>query len=307
MKKKSTSRLLQRMGLPLAAAGLFILFSPEQSYAHSEGKNELLQKGMEGSQIEELQEKLAERGYFVEEDITGLFEEETQNAIKQFQKENDLLVDGLVGPQTLGAITVLRIDDEGSLVKALQETLSELDYFDGDVNGQYNKETKEAVLAAQKEFEIGIDGIAGPETFSAIYNAIYKSELEAVAPTQTSQPNESEVNESNEQTESEPSEQDEQEGQTLSVEATAYTAECEGCSGITATGINLLENRDKKVIAVDPTVIPLGSTVYVEGYGEAIAGDTGGAIKGNKIDLHMPTKDEAIQFGRQQVQITILD
>jgi len=38
-----------------------------------------------------------------------------------------------------------------------------------------------------------------------------------------------------------------------------------------------------KVIEVDPSFIPLGSKVYVEGYGEAIAGDTGGAIKGNKI------------------------
>jgi 3D (Asp-Asp-Asp) domain-containing protein len=91
------------------------------------------------------------------------------------------------------------------------------------------------------------------------------------------------------------------------VEATAYTASCEGCSGITATGINLLENPNQKVISVDPSVIPLGSKVYVEGYGEAIAGDTGGAIKGNKIDIFIPTKQEAINFGRQQVKVTILN
>jgi 3D (Asp-Asp-Asp) domain-containing protein/LysM repeat protein len=91
------------------------------------------------------------------------------------------------------------------------------------------------------------------------------------------------------------------------VEATAYTASCEGCSGITATGINLLENPNQKVISVDPSVIPLGSKVYVEGYGEAIAGDTGGAIKGNKIDIFIPTKQEAINFGRKQVKVTILN
>lgn len=91
------------------------------------------------------------------------------------------------------------------------------------------------------------------------------------------------------------------------VEATAYTASCEGCSGITATGINLLENPNQKVISVDPSVIPLGSKVYVEGYGEAIAGDTGGAIKGNKIDIFFPTKQEAINFGRKQVKVTILN
>jgi 3D (Asp-Asp-Asp) domain-containing protein/LysM repeat protein len=93
----------------------------------------------------------------------------------------------------------------------------------------------------------------------------------------------------------------------ITVEATAYTASCEGCSGITATGINLLENPNQKVISVDPTVIPLGSKVYVEGYGEAIAGDTGGAIKGNKIDIFIPSKSEAINFGRKQLKVTILN
>ncbi|WP_100401632.1 LysM peptidoglycan-binding and 3D domain-containing protein [Bacillus sp. FJAT-42315] len=96
-------------------------------------------------------------------------------------------------------------------------------------------------------------------------------------------------------------------GKTMTVTATAYTAQCNGCSGVTATGINLNANRNAKVIAVDPNVIPLGSKVHVEGYGTAIAGDTGGAIKGNKIDLHMPTKEQAYQWGVRSVNITILD
>ena len=54
----------------------------------------------------------------------------------------------------------------------------------------------------------------------------------------------------------------------------------------------LKSNPDVKVIAVDPKVIPLGSKVWVEGYGYAVAGDTGGAIKGNKIDLFMPSKSK---------------
>ncbi len=93
----------------------------------------------------------------------------------------------------------------------------------------------------------------------------------------------------------------------ITVTATAYTATCEGCSGITSTGINLLENPNTKVISVDPSVIPLGSKVFVEGYGEAIAGDTGGAIKGNKIDIFIPSKQDAINFGVQQVKVTIVD
>lgn len=96
-------------------------------------------------------------------------------------------------------------------------------------------------------------------------------------------------------------------GTTLTVEATAYTAYCVGCSGITATGIDLRSNPDQKVIAVDPNVIPLGSQVHVEGYGTAIAGDTGGAIKGNRIDLFIPSQSEAISFGRQTLKITVLN
>lgn len=93
----------------------------------------------------------------------------------------------------------------------------------------------------------------------------------------------------------------------ITVEATAYTANCTGCSGITKTGVDLKANPNAKVIAVDPTVIPLGSKVYVEGYGYATAEDIGGAIKGNRIDVFIPTQNEAIQWGRKQVKVTILD
>lgn len=92
----------------------------------------------------------------------------------------------------------------------------------------------------------------------------------------------------------------------ITVSASAYTANCNGCSGITATGINLKRNPDAKVIAVDPSVIPLGTKVYVEGYGYAIAGDIGGSIKGNKIDVFFPTKSEAFKWGRKNVKIKIL-
>lgn len=94
---------------------------------------------------------------------------------------------------------------------------------------------------------------------------------------------------------------------TLYMHATAYTASCSGCSGITATGINLKENPDKKVVAVDPSVIPLGSRVWVEGYGYAVAGDTGGAINGNRIDLFMSSKSKALSFGSRNVKVKILD
>ncbi|WP_047980569.1 3D domain-containing protein [Ornithinibacillus contaminans] len=101
--------------------------------------------------------------------------------------------------------------------------------------------------------------------------------------------------------------EDKPEGQTLTVVATAYTAECDGCSGVTYTGIDLNADRNAKVIAVDPSVIPLGSKVYVEGYGTAIAGDIGGAIKGNRIDIHVPTTEEALNWGVKEVEVTIIE
>ncbi|MFD1039894.1 ubiquitin-like domain-containing protein [Virgibacillus byunsanensis] len=93
----------------------------------------------------------------------------------------------------------------------------------------------------------------------------------------------------------------------MTMTASAYTAGCSGCSGYTSTGINLNANPDMKVIAVDPSVIPLGTRVWVEGYGEAVAGDTGGSIKGHRIDVHVPTKSDAYRFGVRKVKVKILD
>lgn len=96
-------------------------------------------------------------------------------------------------------------------------------------------------------------------------------------------------------------------GKEFYVTATAYTPYCDGCTGKSATGINLRSNPDLKVIAVDPNVIPLGSKVWVEGYGYAVAGDTGGAIKGNRIDVLVQTKQEANKWGIKKVRIKVLD
>jgi len=83
------------------------------------------------------------------------------------------------------------------------------------------------------------------------------------------------------------------------MEATAYTH----TGNRTATGINPYRG----VIAVDPEVIPLGTELYVEGYGYGEALDTGGTVKGNRIDLFFETKSEALNWGRRNVQVYILD
>jgi 3D (Asp-Asp-Asp) domain-containing protein len=71
---------------------------------------------------------------------------------------------------------------------------------------------------------------------------------------------------------------------------------------ITATGVH----AGYGVVAVDHDVIPLGSRLYIEGYGYALAGDTGSRIKGLRIDLGYDTKRQAIQFGRRPVRVYIV-
>ncbi|MGP7819496.1 ubiquitin-like domain-containing protein [Niallia sp. 01092] len=96
-------------------------------------------------------------------------------------------------------------------------------------------------------------------------------------------------------------------GTEMYVNATAYTASCNGCSGYTATGINLKANPNAKIIAVDPDYIPLGTKVYVEGYGYAVAADTGSAIQGKKIDVFFATTAEAYRWGSRTVKIKIIN
>lgn len=94
---------------------------------------------------------------------------------------------------------------------------------------------------------------------------------------------------------------------TMTVSASAYTFSCQRCSGTTALGINLRKHPNQKVISVDPRVIKLGTKVYVEGYGYAIAADTGGAIKGKTIDVFYSSYNKCIKWGRKTVKIQILN
>lgn len=89
--------------------------------------------------------------------------------------------------------------------------------------------------------------------------------------------------------------------QALEMVATAYTADCGGCSGsgYTSSGYH----AGHGIVAVDPSVIPLGTRLYIPGYGFAIAGDTGGAIVGKRIDLGFDSLGGALEFGRQVVKV----
>ncbi|MBE3556764.1 MAG: DUF348 domain-containing protein [Firmicutes bacterium] len=87
-------------------------------------------------------------------------------------------------------------------------------------------------------------------------------------------------------------------GRTLQMVATAYSGD-----GYTASG----RRTARGLVAVDPDLIPLGTRLYISGYGEAIAADTGGAIQGRRIDLYFPSAAQAQSWGVRTVSVTILN
>ncbi|MCA0986523.1 peptidoglycan-binding protein [Guptibacillus algicola] len=268
--------------------------------------DQTLSYGEKHGDVVELQDVLSAKGYFDYHTSTGYYGSITEDAVKQFQDAHGLAVDGIAGPNTFAAIEkanqgqahrTLIAGDRGHQVSTLQEELG--GYYNYNVDGIYGPITEKAVRAFQADNGLRVDGIAGANTWAALTGKTVQS---TPASTKSTTSNSTSAKQTN--TESKSSEQS---GQEFKVEATAYTAYCEGCSGVTATGIDLRANPNQKVIAVDPDVIPLGSKVHVEGYGTAIAGDTGGAIQGNRIDLFMPERQDALDFGRKTVTVTVLD
>lgn len=96
-------------------------------------------------------------------------------------------------------------------------------------------------------------------------------------------------------------------GKTFTVKASAYWAD-NANNVYTASGKKAVRNANGySTIAVDPRIIPLGTKLYVEGYGYAVAADTGSAIKGNFIDVFFNTRSEVTNWGIKYVKIQILD
>jgi 3D (Asp-Asp-Asp) domain-containing protein len=88
----------------------------------------------------------------------------------------------------------------------------------------------------------------------------------------------------------------------IDMTATGYSPYEGSKRGLCATGVR----AGFGIVAVDPRVIPLGSKLYIDGYGYAIAGDTGGAIRGNRVDLGLNTYHEADMVGRRPVHVYVL-
>lgn len=87
----------------------------------------------------------------------------------------------------------------------------------------------------------------------------------------------------------------------VTMESTAYLPTDGSGTGRTASGLK----AEFGIVAVDPRVIPIGTLVFVEGYGMALAADTGGAIKGNRIDVCLESRSKCRQWGRRDVKVHI--
>ena len=144
----------------------------------------------------------------------------------------------------------------------------------------------DTTINALKKFQadkgMKADGVCGIMTYAALENAQYETEDIAWEEPVTESPKFK---------------------RSVYVDATAYSSQDPGLGLYTARG-SLVGHG---IISVDPNFIPLGTRVYIPGYGEAVADDTGGAIVGNRIDIAFDTYDEAINFGRKEIEIYIIE
>lgn len=198
---------------------------------------------------------------------------------------------------------LLKEGSRGEAVRELQKALIELEYMEGKPNGVFDKKTTDAVRRFQRDRELEVDGICGPITRAELKKKDLKKAPEAAKETEKREKAAREAERERASHNKAMHEKAVKEGKVVYVSATAYSAYDPGCGHYTASGTRLRHG----VIAVDPSFIPLGTRVYIPGYGEAVAEDTGGAIVGNIIDIAFDTHEEALAFGRQDLEIYILE
>ena len=169
--------------------------------------------------------------------------------------------------------TMVEAGDEGQYVEEVQTLLRDKGYYTDEIHGRCDEATVAAIKAFQRAHHLEVDGIAGPMTMRLLRPQVHAghSSLEHA--------------------------------RIVTVNAYAYSPQDPGMGSHTASGTPLRRG----VIAVDPGYIPIGTRVYIPDYGEAVAEDIGWNITGNTIDIAFDTHEDAIYFGRQVLEIYILD
>jgi 3D (Asp-Asp-Asp) domain-containing protein len=181
------------------------------------------------------------------------------------------------------AASDLSIGSRGTQVVQLQDALNTKGYWCGTADGIFGTKTSKAVTEFQQATGLNANGIVGTETEQAL-GLTSTSDADTVSRGSYTRGT-----------------------NTMTMVATGYDNSYEAnypyYGQPSYTGLPL----QRGVVAVDPNVIPMGTRLYVEGYGDAIAADQGGAIKGNRIDLFFDSHQEAMNWGMKTIKVTVLD
>lgn len=231
-----------------------------------------------------------------------------------------LLLISVVSLANICSAAALKYGDRGDSVKEIQEYLIAQCLLNEEADGVYGSSTVTAIKDFQEALGLEVDGVCGALTYKLLRAAAYDEidvtnfklgdyipehvedisvdsglDVEEIDSHDESVEYDEGIDESNFDI---PSYK-----RIVRVEATAYSSKQPGMSPYTATGTLC----KRGVIATDPNVIPLGTKVFIPGYGYAVAADTGGAIVGNIIDVAFDTIAECYEFGRKSIDIYIID
>ena len=191
----------------------------------------------------------------------------------------------------------IRVEEgmRGAVVAHVQELLIKGGFLDGAADGVAGPMTRAAIERCQEKHGLTVDGICGRETYLALSGGEPYDPVALGIHEERTQ--EERTHEERAHKVSRGS------GRALFVSASGYSAFDPGNGNRTATGTIVRRG----VIAVDPSVIPLGTRVFIPGYGEAVAEDIGSGIHGNRIDVAFDSHAEALMFGRQELEIFIME
>lgn len=306
----------------LSCKKFFVALALFSSTANFDIASAAVKLGDRGEEVREVQVCLIAQELLSGE-ADGICGLATVEAIKAFQEAVGLPVDGICGESTFrllraaaygeiditdfmvdtssGATETVEIENHevitdtyaeiGSVIKHgmngpgvvdVQNKLIELGFLEGTADGICGLATVRAIKNFQESIGMPADGVCGIMTYAALENSQYTADNSEWEESVAEFP---------------------QFSRTIRVEATAYSSQESGLNLHTAIGTPVRYG----VIAVDPSIIPLGTRVYIPGYGEAVAEDTGGDIVGYRIDIAFETYAEALEFGRQSLEIYIID
>lgn len=256
---------------------------PSRAAPSSGGRTYLFGKGDQGPDVASIQNKLKKAG-FLSDKADGIYGDNTVKAVSAFQKKIGIPVTGNVDARTLSVLNrvidkgnrgtgsqiedELTLGDSGDRVIKLQNLLLLHGYNPGGVDGQFGNGTKQAVMKLQKKNSMPLTGVVD----EGVWNRLSR------APSLTGDYK-----------------------QVMIMQSTAYAPNAGG-TGFTYSG----NYAGKGHAAVDPSVIPIGSVLFVEGYGYCIADDIGGSVKGNIIDVGVDTMEQAYSWGNKQVKVYVV-